>query len=76
MDDCSTWCNKARVGALEKKVWKSIVLYIEEIFFHMAVSSFVTRYTPPCGRAKQCFTFLVTPSIKKSRVVQSKALYD
>ena len=35
MDDCSTWCNKeeARVGSLEKNVWKSIPLYIEEIFF-------------------------------------------
>ena len=56
-------------------------LYIEEIFFvHTSVSSTsssgsVTRYTPPCRRAKQSLTFLVTPGVTKSRVVQSRALY-
>ena len=49
MDDCSTWCNKARVGALEKKVWKSIVLYIEEIFFTRLSRHLSPGTLPPAG---------------------------
>ena len=49
MDDCSTWCNKeeARVGSLEKNVWKSMPLYIEEIFFFVHTSVIIIRICHP-----------------------------
>ena len=62
------------MGVLEKNVQKSMLLYIGEnffFFFNFHTSSAVASPFP-----QQSFTFLVTPSIKQSMVVQSRALYD
>ena len=62
------------MGALEKNVQKSMLLYIgKNFFFH--TSSAVTRHASPFPQAEQSFTFLVTPSIKQSMVVQITAVY-
>ena len=63
------------MGALEKNVQKSMLLYIGEnfFFFNFHTSSAVTRHASPFPQ--QSFTFLVTPSIKQSMVVQITAVY-
>ena len=60
------------MGALEKNVQKSMLLYIGEnfFFFYFHTSSAVASPFP-----QQSFTFLVTPSIKQSLVVQITAVY-
>ena len=60
------------MGALEKNVQKSMLLYIGEnfFFFNFHTSSAVASPFP-----QQSFTFLVTPSIKQSMVVQITAVY-
>ena len=51
-----------------------MLLYIGENFFH--TSSAVTQHASPFPQAEQSFTFLVTPSIKQSMVVQITAVYS
>ena len=60
------------MGALEKNVQKSMLLYIGENFFFL-IFTHLPLSLPPSPQ--QSFTFLVTPSIKQSMVVQITAVY-
>ena len=59
------------MGALEKNVQKSMLLYIGENFFSHIFRCHPARFP----QAEQSFTFPVTPSIKQSMVVQITAVY-
>ena len=61
------------MGALERTCRNPCCFTLGKTFFH--TSSAVSRHASPFPQAEQSFTFLVTPSIKQSMVVQITAVY-